>query len=343
MIDARDAMLAADMVRFGGANQDLLWNVFASRGLGEFASSNGVNDTDPVPSFESPYANEATVVFTPLDGDGNLIPNARLFVGRYEARATPVADTNPTTALSNQVRMVPGTYELLVQAPGYGHKRTTLTLKANQVKQFTAGPLFPNLASSTRGATASGDGANLGALIDDTEVTNWAFLGQQNVGDLSALGKQVTVRLDPSKPFHMIRRIQVSALLRHRIPADPGGDTLAQNRYTALRQFEIWVCQAQGSVDCSQNSQFTLILTSPADAFPAVAPRPRAPDMTIRSFDIRQTKATHVRLRVVSNQCTGGPAYQGDQDDDPLNVTDCDAGSAQGNNVRAAELQVFSQ
>jgi hypothetical protein len=29
-------------------------------------------------------------------------------------------------------------------------------------------------------------------------------------------------------------------------------------------------------------------------------------------------------LRVLTNQCTGTPAYQGDQDDDPLNVTDCD-------------------
>jgi extracellular elastinolytic metalloproteinase len=342
MIDARDAMLAADLTRFGGANQDLLWNVFASRGLGQFASSLGANDTDPVPSFESPHSNEVTVVFAPSDGDGNPIPNAQLFVGRYEARVTPVADTNPATALGDQVRMVPGTYELVIRAPGYGHARATLTLRANQVTKLLAGPLIPNLASSARGATASGNGTNLGALIDDTEVTNWAFLGQQTVGGLEAVGKQVTVRLDPSKPFHQIRRIQVSALLRHRIPADPGGDTLAQNRYTALRQFEIWACQAQGSVDCSQDSQFTLIYTSPTDAFPAVAPRPRAPNMIIRSFDIPRTRATHVRLRVVNNQCTGGPAYQGDQDDDPLNITDCDQGSVQGNNVRAAELQVFS-
>ena len=40
-------------------------------------------------------------------------------------------------------------------------------------------------------------------------------------------------------------------------------------------------------------------------------------------------------------QCTGAPAYQGDQDDDPRNITDCDAGSTQDDNVRAAELQLF--
>ncbi len=66
----------------------------------------------------------------------------------------------------------------------------------------------------------------------------------------------------------------------------------------------------------------------------------------MRSFDVPQTKATHVRLRVVTNQCTGGPAYQGDQDDDPANSTDCDENTLPGFNVngtrvRAAELQVF--
>ena len=337
MIDARDAMLAADMIRFGGANQDLLWNVFASRGLGQFATSNGTNDTDPLPSFESPYTDEATVIFMPQDGEGNLIPNARLFVGHYEARVVPVADTDPATTLSNEVRMVPGAYDLLVQAPGFGHKRETLTLMSNQVKEFTAGPLFPNLASSTRGATASGDGINLAALIDDSEATNWASLNSP------VAGKQVTVRLDPTQPFYTIRRIQVSAMLRHRIPADPGGDTAAQNRFSALRQFEIWACQAKGSVDCSQDAHYSLVFTSPPDAFPSIAPRPRAPDLIIRSFDIPQTRATHVRLRVLTNQCTGTPAFTGDQDDDPLNVTDCSAGSTQDDNVRVAELQVFIQ
>jgi subtilase family serine protease len=45
---------------------------------------------------------------------------------------------------------------------------------------------------------------------------------------------------------------------------------------------------------------------------------------------------------VVANQCTGGPDYAGEQDEDPANATDCAAGSEQDENVRAAELQVFS-
>ena len=63
----------------------------------------------------------------------------------------------------------------------------------------------------------------------------------------------------------------------------------------------------------------------------------------MRSFAVPTTSATHVRLRVLTNQCTGAPDYQGDQDNDPDNVTDCDDGSTQDENVRAAELQVFAR
>ena len=94
MVDARDAMLAADRIRFGGANQDLLWNAFAERGLGEGASSAGNGDVDPTPSFTSPYANEATRAVPPGRRRRGRSPGAQLFVGRYQARAVPVADTD---------------------------------------------------------------------------------------------------------------------------------------------------------------------------------------------------------------------------------------------------------
>ena len=51
---------------------------------------------------------------------------------------------------------------------------------------------------------------------------------------------------------------------------------------------------------------------------------------------------------MLSNQCTGNPAFQGEQDNDPANTTDCRIGNIaaglapRGNDVRAAELQVYS-
>jgi hypothetical protein len=184
-----------------------------------------------------------------------------------------------------------------------------------------------NWASSARGATVTGDGVNLGAIIDDTEETNWAALGRQP----SVAGTQVTVDLGGGA--HLVDRVNVSALLRHKNPEN-GADPEGQNRFTALRAFEIWTS--------TDGTTFTKVFTSAADAFPGGIPRPLAPNLIFRTFDVPDTTATHVRLVVVANQCTGGPLYAGEQDQDPLNTTDCPAGSEQDENVRAAELQVFS-
>jgi hypothetical protein len=327
MLDARNAILAADQLRNNGANLDIMWNAFAKRGFGQAASSNGDEDFDPVPAFDSPYADEATVRFTPTGNASGA--TAQLFVGRYEARANPIADTDPGTPLDDVFTLVPGTYEMLARGNGFGHVRTTLTVRAGQLRDFRVSmPL--NLASRTNGGTATGDGVNQVALIDDTEATNWASLNSP------IAGKQVTVQLDQRRTFD---RIQVSAMLRHRILTN--ADSGSQSRFSALRQFELLACDARGAVDCSQPSQFTSVFTSAADAFPSAIPRPRAPELIIRSFAVPPTRATHVRLRVLTNQCTGAPAYQGDQDDDPGNITDCDEGSTQDDFVRAAELQVF--
>jgi extracellular elastinolytic metalloproteinase len=324
------------MVRFGGAHQALLWNTFARRGLGTGAASPGGGaQFDPIPSFESPHANNATVTFKAVgQADGHPV---ELFVGRYEAAANPIADTDPATPLTATFKIVPGEYEFVARGNGFGMKRFAFSFNPGQVRDMPVN-MSRNVASSTSGATASGDGVNLAELIDDTEETNWASL----TGPVG--GKQVTVRLDPSQASHQVRRVQVSAMLRVNIgdPEDSGG----QNRFTALRSFELWTCEAKGAVDCSQDAQFTRIFTSAPDAFPSGAPRPRAPELIMRSFDVPQTKATHVRIRVLTNQCTGGPAYQGDQDDDPTNSTDCDQTTLAGfdvndERVRIAELQVF--
>ena len=69
-----------------------------------------------------------------------------------------------------------------------------------------------------------------------------------------------------------------------------------------------------------------------------------APNLTLRSFKLRKAvKALAVRLVTLENQCTGGPAYAGEQDDDPTADSDCKAGSDRGTIVHAAELQVFGK
>jgi len=216
---------------------------------------------------------------------------------------------------------VPGTYDFVAQAPGYGLFRFTQTFTAGQ--KATVNVAMPtNWASSSKGATASGGGSNPGNLIDDTESTQW--------GSTTApvAGKQVTVQLGGGA--HTINRVQVSAMLQ-----------AGQNRFSALRKFEIWTCTASvANGNCTTG--FTKVFTSAADAFPGVAPRPVAPNLIMRSFNLpAPVSATHVRLVVDTSQCTGGPAYAGEQDSDPTNSTDCATQSSHAGEVRAAEFEAF--
>ena len=87
MLDARDAYLAADVMRFGGANQTELWHAFAAARHGQRRARATTNDdSDPTPSFESPAETNATVTFNAIAPDeGNAAVKAKIYVGKYEA------------------------------------------------------------------------------------------------------------------------------------------------------------------------------------------------------------------------------------------------------------------
>jgi hypothetical protein len=329
MLTARDAYLAADRMRFGGANQAQLWNAFAKRGLGESASTDTTEDDQPTPAFDSPLAAEATVTFAATEAGTTKAVPATVYIGRYEARVTPVADTDPATARGAAVKLVAGTYDVLVRAPGYGLRRFGVTVKAGQAltRSFA---LTPNVASKSQGASAAGDGTNHDDLIDDTESTTWDVTGATGV---NVSQPSVTISLAGAKP---VRTVAVSALLD---PSDPDAD---EGRFTALRRFKVEVCDGR-TANCSLPTGWRALYTSPADAFPSIAPRPLAPDLTLRTFDVPNTVATQVRFTALENQCTGGPDYQGEQDNDPLNATDCDTASRKGTSLHAAEFEVFGQ
>lgn len=382
MLGSRDAYLAADLMRYGGAapgpdNQVLLWEQFARRGFGQLASSTSTDDPQPTPSFESPrQTNEARVTFRFVDPNGNTIQNAKVYVGDYESRVTPIADTNPATPLGAQASFVPGTYDFVVQAPGRGLTRITRSFAAGRgyTGRFL---LLTNLASVNNGATITGDGANLRNLIDDTEATNYVSgaPGSGLEGDTTPAtstrvpGRQVTVDLAGGQ--QLVDVVKVSAQLRSnaddcQAPEQCDPQDLSQNRFSALRQFAIEVCTASaGNQQCGNRSTvgrpgdgWARTFTSPEAAFPGDVPRPLAPQLIFREFDVPDRQATHVRMVVLDNQCTGNPQYQGDQDNDPLVNSDCRTNATdfpfdpeapdeavllpQDTTVRAAELQVFS-
>jgi hypothetical protein len=172
-----------------------------------------------------------------------------------------------------------------------------------------------NVASTASGASVSGDGVNLDKIADDTEATDWASLS-------GVAGKQVTVDLagDEAVP---VNTVHVSALLRPAVTGDahPG----SQNRFSALRSFAVLACNAE-EVDCSHDAGYHTVFTSAPDAFPGGAFRPTASQLAVREFPITPTEATHLRLQVLTSQCTGNPRYAGEQDDDPRAATDREPG-----------------
>jgi hypothetical protein len=343
MIDARNSILAADMMRYGGANQKELWHGFAQRGMGSAAAmhASGNADTDPVADFASPMEPNVDVTFDlqAKTGDGPVV--GKIYVGDYEARTTPIADTDPATTNSgidvnrdDTASFVPGEYNFTAVAKGYGFHRFTAFL--NGSSKHLVIKLPPNWASSTQGATITGDGTTPAAAIDDTEATNWSADGRAADGTLSGIaGKQVTIDLAGDKP-QTISHVEVSAFI------GPG-----QSRFSGLRSFELWACNSK-EANCSTDAGYTKVYTSAPDAFPGDAPRPIAPELILRDFEVSKFKATSLRLRVLTSQCTGGPAYQGEQDADPANATDCDSNvststaASSRRFVRIAEIEAFS-
>ncbi|MEN8720142.1 MAG: M36 family metallopeptidase, partial [Oceanococcaceae bacterium] len=351
MLDSRDAMLAADVLRYDGANLRELWDAFAQRGMGASAFSDGPSDTSPVPGFDSPLRDDEAVIRFAATGSDGGNPVATVYVGDYEARATPSADLDDTTGLGDTVAFVPGTYRFIVAAPGYGLQRFEETFTAGESRTLTF-PLKANYASDARGAVASGDGdsdADLAQLIDETEATSWSSTdgtgtASEGKGEGAFVeGRQVTVRL--AEPVR-VESVNVSALPM------PG-----QSRFSMLRSFDLLACDNRES-SCASDADFAVFFESPDDAFPAGPLRPTAPKQNLRTFDaFTPVEASHVRIRVRDSQCTGNPFYQRERfpvNGDPTNDPDCDTGSNLQlqalalfvasnlpNEVRINELQVF--
>ncbi len=338
MLDARDATIAADKMRFRGENNKILWQAFARRGMGGSASTPTADSGDVKPSFASPVSKNVKVRFkTKAPG--------RIYVGDWEARATPVADTIKKTKRGSATKMTPGRYRMLFVSPKHGFKRFTLKVKAPRGKRgrkvthrIRSSKNYAARATGAKVIKATAGSRNPGSLIDGTEATNWGGVTEANV---DASHPFVAVDLAGKKP-HRIRRIQVSAMLNPAPASDDpiplAADPDSGSRFTALRRFAVEACTRRCG---STKARWKRVYTSRKNAFPSLRPRPVAPTINLRSFKIKPTRASALRLITLENQCTGYAGYAGEQDNDPLNDTDCKTASDRGTIVHAAEFQAF--
>ena len=302
-----------------------------------------------MPDFASPLHDNATITFVAKAKDGGTVP-ARIFVGHYEARVSPIADTNPATPaagtpatvvnLDDTAKFAPGTYEFVATAPGYGHLRFRKTLHKGEESTIEL-RFAPNYASANKGAVATGDtsgadaaaqAAQLRNLIDDAEASELDD-GRHVDGrrHLSVDGKKVTVDLGRDRPGErQARQRQRDSSRPGRAASRPCASSSSGRATTAARPSTT----TDRMPTARPGRGFKKVYTAPANAFPGDAPRPVAPIMILRNFDIPNTKATHLRLVVKTNQCTGGPEFQGEQDADAINPTDCDTNATAATPVR---------
>jgi extracellular elastinolytic metalloproteinase len=272
MLDERTAIMTALDDRYHARDDfaslvDTVYSVFAQRGMGlsarntvSDADPTGGNDTDGVPGFDNrnPALN-GTITGTVLNAStGKPVEGARIMLGRFEARATPVATTGPTGTF--RITATQASYPLTVQSRGFGSKTydaVAVTAGRTTTKNLS---LAPNLASKTFGAVSvSGDA---GAAMDDTEASSWK----------TTKGGKAVIKLAKES---VVNTVQVSAF--------------ASSRFEGLKSFTLqtstdgvnWKTQSVGGTN----------------AFGYQAPRPVVPDLHYKTFTLpTPTKAGFIRF-----------------------------------------------
>jgi extracellular elastinolytic metalloproteinase len=283
MLDMRDAILAADKARTKGKYQTAIWRVFARHGMGVSARTKDSADINPKPGFDhkDKSLNGRLDVKVVDATTGKAIPGARVMLGIFEARVTPVTMTGAKGTFNIPVQGG-RTYPLTISAKGYGAQTAPVKITAKKTTSLRLA-LSVNFASRFAGAkvAAVSNPSSLGSplnLLDDTEASTWWTDPEANAND------SVVVDLAGSSPV-TVKTIQLSAL------RSPGG-----SRFEALRQFEI-----QASTN---GKTFKTVLKG---SFPYAPPRPLTPDLRYRSWKLKGTvKATHLKLMARPMTAYGG-------------------------------------
>jgi hypothetical protein len=266
-----------------GENTDLIWSVFAKRGAGASAVTQTGDDTDPQPGFDHPAAaKNGTVAITVVNATtGQPVKNAKVILGVYEARVTPLTRTGSSGGAS--IKAAAGSYPLTIQAPGFGVQTIPgLAIAAGKNTARTI-KLAPNLASTAAGATvvsasSQDDGAPAKFAFDDTAASVWATKDTGGTPYNDGPDQRVTVKLAAPATVSSVR---VSAY-----------KATNASRFTALKGFTV-----------QTSNDGVSWATARTGAFGYQAPRPTAPDLNFASFALaKPVKAAYVRFFIDSVQ-----------------------------------------
>ncbi len=187
-VDGRDAILAADQLLTGGANQCLIWEAFAKRGLGQSADQGGWDNTSTnTEAFDIPSACQETLHIDKT-ADPSSLAVGQLLTYTLTAR-------NATTITLNGVTIT----DTVPSGSNYEEGSATCGgIEAGGVLTFTLGSLNAGQSTACSFQVIAGDASTITLFIDDGESGS----GSWNPGARAGAGSWSLVAVNPNSPSH---------------------------------------------------------------------------------------------------------------------------------------------
>ena len=217
-LDMRNAIVQAAWTQHGSEDWETLWNVFATRGMGWWASTEGPDDTSPEPNFDPTEdtpgnpSSRGTVTGRVLDESGAPVAGATVAVAGHDSGIPGVTQLSAPTDANGRytLEQVPsGQYpDLYAAKAGYVQPTTALNVDGGATTTKDFNPFRRDWASLSSGGSASTDGPNYAGegcgpaqAVDDNKDTVWSTTAADGphslVIDLGRAVDVTSIRVDP--------------------------------------------------------------------------------------------------------------------------------------------------
>ena len=207
-LDARNAILQADVAGFGGRHLGRLWRLFAKRGMGFYAGTAGTSDVLPGEDFHVPpraTAGLGTVSGVVTDSQGGApVPGAAVTITVPGDQYSAVTDAAGHYAIGNGIGIPVGTYaKVRTEAPGYLPVDSTVSVAADLESRLSVQVDRDWAAAVSGGHVAAFDGPDFSPdcgpadVIDLSGLDGWLTnTGEQDDTPTQAFTpKSVTIEL----------------------------------------------------------------------------------------------------------------------------------------------------
>jgi len=264
MLDMRNAIVQADLVASGGKNADIIWTVFANRGMGWYAGVVDGGDAFPAEDFHKPPTGATTTLSgTVKDKDtGAPVAGALVYVGGHSSGyAGDYSDATDATGKFSISGVAPGTYpKVVVSAPGYELIVQPVTVKPGATADFAP---RRNWAAASGGGSVVGFngpdytpyGCGPGAAIDNAQGTGWGSTTGDDAGTPTnvMVPKHVDVKL-PSAVNISGFNVDPSNTC-----GDPGSASTGKYKIETSADGTTWAVAQEGEFTSANRGKYNLV------------------------------------------------------------------------------------